>query len=232
MRPASARVRTSAVRRARTATLGAGCVALTLVLTACGGGGHSSADKTPSPTVPTPSVEVPPGVELTDPGTKLTFGEKATVPYQANERRGSVLELTVLGVTRARLADFAGYVLDDRTRASTPYYVHVKVANVGTGDAGGTDVPLWAVDQDDTLIHSSTFTNAFKRCPSTALPASFAPHATTTTCLVYLLPNHGTMTSASFRPLQAFAPIVWTGTVQTEPAPVKKPARQKKRATP
>jgi hypothetical protein len=212
--------------RARTASVGVGVAVLALVLTACGGEGDSEADKSPGPTVPTPSVAVPSGVALTDPGTRLTFGEKATVPYQPNERRGSVLELTVLGVTKARLADFGSYVLDDRTRASTPYYLQVKVTNVGTGDVGGTDVPLWAVDQDDTLIHSSTFTNAFKRCPSTALPASFAPHATTTTCLVYLLPDHGTMTSASFRPLQSFAPIVWTGTVKTEPAPVKKPVKK------
>jgi hypothetical protein len=198
-----------------------------MVLTACGGGGDPKADRTPSPTAPTPSVQVPTGVELTDPGAKLAFGEKATVPYQPNERRGSVLELTVLGVTQARLADFAGYVLDERTRASTPYFVRVKVTNVGTGDVGGTDVPLWAVDQDNTLVHSSTFTNAFHRCPSTALPTSFAPHATVDTCLVYLLPDHGTLTATSFRPLQAFAPIVWTGTVQTEPAPAKKPAKKR-----
>jgi hypothetical protein len=228
MCPAPLPARRPASRRARTTSLAVGFAALALLLAGCGSGGDSKADPTPSPTAPTPSVEVPSGVELTDAGTKLTFGQKATVPYRANERRGSVLELTVLGVTRARLADFAGYALDDRTRASTPYYVQVKVTNVGTGDVGGTDVPLWAVDQRDTLVHASTFTNSFRRCPSTALPASFGPHTSTTTCLVYLLPDHGTMTATSFRPLQAFDPILWTGTVKTEPAPApKKPKKGK-----
>src|SRR5690606_26217151 len=126
-------------------------------------------------------------------------------------------------VTRARMADFAGYVLDDRTKASTPYYVRVKVTNVGTGNVGGTDIPLWAVDRNNTLIHSSSFTNTYRRCPSAALPAQFAPRATASTCLVYLVPDHGQLTAVSFRPEQAFAPIVWTGTIATEKA---KPAKK------
>jgi hypothetical protein len=228
MRPASPRVRTPRSRRAGTTSLVAGVGALALLLAGCGGGGDADADRTPAPTVATPSVPVPSGVDLTEPGTKLDFGEAATVPYVPNESRRSVLELTVVSVTKARLADFAGYVLDARTRASTPYYVRVKVTNLGSGDVGGTDVPVWAVDQDNTLVHSSTFTNTFKRCPSSTLPASFPPRASTTACLVYLLPDHGTMTAASFRPLQAFAPIEWTGTVGTEPAKSRK--NPKKRA--
>jgi hypothetical protein len=198
-------------------------VALLVLLSACGSTKDDKAEPTPSPTAPTPSVQVPAGVSLTDNGAKLAFGDTATVAYRPNEKRGSVLELTVVGVTRARMTDFASYVLDDRTKASTPYYVRVKVTNVGTGDVGGTDVPLWAVDQTNTLIHSSSFTNTYQRCPSAALPARFAPRATASTCLVYLVPDHGQLTAVSFRPEQAFAPIEWTGTVATEKAnPAKK----------
>lgn len=190
-----------------------------LSLSGCGGTSQAKADPSasssasPSPAAPTPSVPVPSGVTLTAPGTKLSFGQTATVPYEPNDKRASVLALTVTSATRASLKDFAAYVLDNRTRASTPYYVHVAVKNVGTGDVGGTDVPLWAVDQHNVLIHSSSFTNAFTRCPSPTLPKHFGPAATLKTCLVYLVPNGGTMTSASFRPLQAFDPIVWTGTI-------------------
>jgi len=202
-------------------------IALAVALVAvagCGGSkpsAHASASGTRSP-----SVTVPDGVSITDPGSNLGLGEAATVAYQPNEKRSSVLRLTVTRVVRARLADFAEYVLDDRTKASTPYFVHVSVANVGVGDVGGTDIPLWAVSQADTLIHSSGFTNTFKPCPSPALPKPFAAGATLDTCLVYLVPDHGTLDAVSFRPLQSVAGIVWKGTVEVEKAPMKKPAKK------
>jgi hypothetical protein len=194
-------------------------VAAALSLSAWGGSTRSTADDTTStstsPSVsPTPSVPVPSGVTLTEAGSKLSFGQTATVPYEPNDKRATVLALTVTGATRASLKDFSAYVLDKRTKASTPYYVHVKVKNVGSGDVGGTDVPLWAVNQQNVLIHSSSFTNSFTKCPSPTLPAHFGPSATLNTCLVYLVPDGGTMTSVSFRPLQAFDPIVWTGTIK------------------
>ncbi len=203
-------------RLSRTTAVGAMLLAPALALSGCGGSNQPQVAHTPSPTVPTPSVDVPSGVSLTTPGTKLSLGESATVPYQPNQKRGTVLKLTVTGITRATMKDFAIYVLDKRAKASTPYYVQVKVANVGTGDVGGTDVPLWAVNQDNTLIHSSSFTNDFKRCPSSSLPKRFAPHAKAKTCLVYLVPKHGTMTAVSFRPLQEFQPIEWTGKIVPE----------------
>ena len=195
-------------------------VGLAVSLTACGGSKKASDQPTASST-PTPSVAVPSGVTITKPGALLALGQSAAVAYQPNQDRSSVLELTVTKVVKARLADFAQYVLDARTQASTPYYVHVSVANVGTGDVGGTDIPLWAVSQADTLIHSSGFTNSFKPCPSPSLPKTFGAGAKLDTCLVYLIPSHGALTSVSFRPLQAVAGIEWKGTIEVEKAPVK-----------
>jgi len=202
--------------------------ALTMVLAGCGGSG-SSDKPSASPATPTPSVAVPDGVTLTTPGDKLDFGDTADVAYQPNANRSTVLSLKVTKVLKASLKDFSAYVLDARTKKSTPYYVFVDVANLGTGDVGGTDVPLWAVNQDNVLIHSSTFTNTFKACPSPALPKHFAQGAKLSTCLVYLIPDHGSLESVSFRPLQAVAGIEWSGTVSTTRADARaaKKAAQK-----
>lgn len=194
-------------------------LASAVVLTACGGE-EKKPEAKPSVTLPTGNVNVPSGVTLTEAGADLKFGESATVAYEPNAERNSVLQLTVTGAEQGRIADLSSYVLDDRIKASTPYYVKVAVTNVGDGDVGQTPIPLWLVDNTDTLIQASTFTNSFTKCPSTPLPTTFAPNATTNACLVYLVPNHGTMTGVSFRPLQEFAPIVWTGTV-TPPATKK-----------
>lgn len=213
----------------RLIALSAPLLAAALVLAGCGGE-KKAASPSPSPTsaVPTPSADVPDGVKLTDPGTKLKFGQAATVPYQPNQKRSSVLRLKVTSVTHAPLSLLNGYVLDARTRASTLYFVRVNVLNVGKGDVGRTDIPLWAVNQDDTLIHASGFLNTFKRCPSRSFPQSFAPtDKLFQACLMYLIPNHGHLTSVSFRPLQTFAGIEWSGTIH-QPATKHKSKKKKK----
>jgi hypothetical protein len=204
--------------------LAAGALAL------AGCGGEEKPTTKPSVTTPTANVNVPAGVELTKAGTELKFGQKATVAYEPNSQRNTVLELTVNSAAEGTIADLGTYVLDDRTKASTPYYVDVTVTNVGDGDVGQTPIPLWAVDDANTLIQASSFTNSFTRCPSTPLPTTFAPNATVTSCLVYLVPDHGKLTGVSFRPLQAVAPIVWKGDV-APPAtttPGAKPHKKKK----
>ena len=144
--------------------------------------------------------------------------------------RGLGHQMTVTAAAQGSIDDLSSYVLDDRTKASTPYYVNVSVKNVGDGDVGQTPIPLWAVDRSNTLIQASSFTNSFTRCPSTPLPTTFAPNATIDACLVYLVPDHGTLTGLSFRPLQAVAPIVWKGDV-TPPAAPPTPQKTKKKAS-
>ena len=200
-----------------------------VALAGCGGAAKPTTK--PSVTLPTADVNVPAGVELTKAGTELKFGEKATVAYEPNSQRNSVLELTVSSASEGTIADLGTYVLDDRTKQSTPYYIDVTVTNVGDGDVGQTPIPLWAVDDANTLIQASSFTNSFTRCPSTPLPTTFAPNATVTTCLVYLVPNHGKLTGESFRPLQAVAPIVWKGDVTPPAAPAPTTPKKKKKSS-
>lgn len=204
-------------------------VAASLSLAGCGG--EEKPTTKPSVTLPTGNVNVPSGIELTKAGTELKFGEKATVAYEPNAERNTVLEMTVTGATEGQITDLGSYVLDDRTKASTPYYVDVTVKNIGDGDVGQTPIPLWAVDDADTLIQASSFTNSFTRCPSTPLPTTFAPNATVTSCLVYLVPDHGKLTGLSFRPLQAVAPILWTGTVNPAQAPSPTAKTKKKKSS-
>jgi hypothetical protein len=206
------------------------CVVLasTLVVSACSGEAEKRPTDRPSVAVPSGDVSVPEGVELTEPGTDLAFGETARVAYEPNPKRGTVLALTVRSVTKGSIRDLSRYQLDARTKASVPYYVRVKVANVGDGNVGKSPVPLWAVDNTDTLIQASSFTNTFRRCPSQQLPTPFGPGKRTTQCLVYLVPNHGKLTGISFRPLQAFAPIEWTGKI-TKPKPHKAKSKKAKK---
>jgi hypothetical protein len=173
-------------------------------------------------------VEVPEGVTLTKPGTELDFKQPAVVAYEPNTRRKSVVSVTVQSAQAGRISDFASYRLDDRTKNSRPYYVRVSVKNVGTGDLGGAAVPLLAVDSKNTLIQPSTFNNTFDKCPSLALPAAFGAEKSMQGCLVYLVPDKGTLEKMSYRPLQAFEPITWDGTIKPAPLTAAQKKAQKK----
>ena len=220
-------------RRTRTALLAA-ALAPTLLLAGCGGddGGatkkKSSPSAEPSVALPTGDVKVPSGLKLTSPGTTLKFGQAAQVAYEANKKKASVLSLRVDSVQTGRIADFGAYQLDARTKKSRPYYVRATVANTGTGDLGGAAVPLLAVDTRNTLIQASSFSNTFKACPSTGLPRSFAAGKKASVCLVYLVPAGGTLSAVSYRPLQAFEPITWKGTVKPPARAAKAKGGKKK----
>lgn len=215
------------LRRAGT-TIIAGLLAPTLVLSGCGGENKDKPSAEPSTDLPQGEVEVPVGLTLTKAGTTLQLGEPALVAYQPSTRRSSVLSMTVSSVTAGRLSDFGAYQLDDRAKTSRPYYARFTVKNVGTGDLSRMAVPLFAVSNSNALVQPSTFNNTFRTCPSTPLPAGFGAGKSYRGCLVYMVPDQGTLVEMSYRPLQAFEPITWTGTIQ--PAVDKKEAAKKKAA--
>lgn len=168
----------------------------------------------PTPTAPTAvpdsQLEVP-GVDLTEQGSELRLGEAATVAWEPDQRTVGALEVVVQAVERAPMAVFGGWRLDDATRASAAYFVRARVDNVGESDLSGVEVPLYAVDGDDTLIQHSSFASRFRPCPSEPLPTGFRPGRSSQVCLVYLVPDKGDLTAVSFRPVQEFDPITWAG---------------------
>ncbi|MGH3371186.1 MAG: hypothetical protein ACRDPR_14440 [Nocardioidaceae bacterium] len=201
-----------------------------LVLASCADGGGSEEPAASASPSPSSTVKVPEAVELTEVGAALSFGDTATVIHEPDQKRGTVLDLTVKKVVKGTTADFSGFILDDYTRSATPYYVTVTVKNVGEGDVGGGPVPVWGVDAENTLLPPASFTTTFRRCPSEPLPKAFAQGKTFATCLVFLAPDKGTMEAVSYRPNQEFDPIEWTGEIVTpapEPKKTERPKRKK-----
>ena len=205
-----------------------------LALASCGVGGGTTDEATTSPS-PTSTVSVPASVSMTEPGSDLSFGDSASVIFEPDQDTGTVLELTVEKVTKGSTKDFSGFILDDYTKAATPYYVEVSVTNLGASDVGGSPVPVWGVDADNTLLPAASFKTKFGKCESEPLPTPFEADGTYDTCLVYLAPNGGTLEAVSFRPVQEFDPIAWTGEIATpapEPKPTKKPSKKPTRKQP
>lgn len=202
--------------------------AVVLALSACGGGGSStpgagSTGTTSSPgqggSSPTASATTVQGVALTAQGSQLTLGHAAKVSWQPNQKQVGVLKLVVTKLQRVPISAFHDWRLDPATQRSTPYFVHTRVTNLGKSNLSHVPVPLYLLDQRNTLLQASTFRAQFPACPSTPLPAKFTHGKKASVCLVYFAPDHGKMNAISFRPTQDFKAITWQG-------PLSKPAKK------
>jgi hypothetical protein len=205
--------------------LAAALLALLLALSACGGGdgepGSSSSESGESgsggetagepSTAAEPYLPVPDGVELTAQGSPLDVGDTAVVAYEPRQDVVGALEITVTKLVDADFDDFVGWKLTPETRKTNPYFVEATVKNVGDTNLRGQGVPLYAVDGNNKLIEASTFQSTFKPCSPESFPKPFKNGDKGKFCLVYLAPDKGDLTAVSFRPVEDFDPITWTG---------------------
>jgi hypothetical protein len=216
--------------------------AAVLLLGSCTGSGDDSGDSSPSggasassptpaatddPTdgIPPPYLPVPDGVVLTDQGSELGIGESAVIAWKPKKGEVGVVSLTVRKLQRAPIKALADWQLDKTGRTSSLFYVTVGVKNVGEQDLAGVRLPLYVASGDTTLVESNAFKTEFKPCRSPAPPEPFGTGDKTTACLVYLVPDHGRLTSVTFRPSAAFNPITWVGEVEQPAKPGKKPEK-------
>jgi hypothetical protein len=209
------------------------CLAAVVVaaaLAGCSGDDDPEAEGTTGPSAsetatgsPEPTLPVPAGVELSPQGSQLVVGDTATVAYEVKQGVVGVLDLKVTRLEKTTIKkSFVGWDLDQGQRKASPYFVRVTVTNRGETDLGGRRVPLYVVDDDNTLVEPTTFSSAFTACEPGSFPKKFPPGKKVKACLVYLVPRKGDLVAASFRPTQEFDPITWTGELQ-DPKPPKPP---------
>jgi hypothetical protein len=122
-------------------------------------------------------------------------GQTATVPFKSpgDVSKGPDpfrLAVTVVSIAKGSLSDFNGIQLDANQKASTPYYVHFKVTNVGQGDLGGNaEAILEGVDNTGQGQQSVTFIGTFPPCNDVTPPKPFTHGKTWTTCQVFMVPG-------------------------------------------
>jgi hypothetical protein len=224
------------IRRIAPAVLGPVLVpVLALALAGCGGGSGSSTPTAAggsSPTAPTSTSSTSSsrtssssptkgsyptaaqGVTLTAQGSQLKLGQTARMMWKPDQKTVGVVAISVTGLQKKPISAFSDWRLDAATRKSTPYFVHVTVRNLGRSNLSGRPVPLYLLDQRNTLLQASSFQAKYAACPSRPLPAKFTRGKKTGVCLVYFAPDHGTLVAISFRPAQDFDAITWKGHVQ------------------
>ncbi|MGO1166583.1 MAG: hypothetical protein ACTMHL_08190 [Janibacter sp.] len=141
--------------------------------------------------------------ELTEPGTELTVGDKATVP-QGDD--GAAITLTVTKITKGSAADLKKLEDADKYTDYTPVYVQYTMTGTdSSGELGGDildDVDPITTDgaKAGTLVIIGT--SPFEKCDSNSIPDDFGPGDTETTCQVAMLSAGQEIGGAQYAPYE------------------------------
>jgi hypothetical protein len=172
-------------------------LAIVLLLGGCSGDdGDGAADSSASPDESAQTATESPAEPSP---TEVALGRAAPVELSAG-RRGGEASVTVTRVRKGAIKDLSDFVLDRRTRRSTPYYADVRVENTSQTDLAGASVPLWGLDSEGTVLPPAQVRGSFDTCDSTAMPKRFGQGKKATTCLLFLVPRGRELDAVQYRP--------------------------------
>ncbi|MET1059276.1 MAG: hypothetical protein ABWX84_06745 [Nocardioides sp.] len=200
-----------------------------LVLSGCGGGDDGDAADNPSSdggsststSAGGTSTTTDGGEDTPQPGDELKLGESAPLSWKPKENLQGDVDVTVQRIDQSTMKDFAAFRLEKDVRASTPYYVHVKVKNTGDTNLSGVEVPIYLDNGSDVLFPAARIRSSFKPCANDPLPEKFTPGKKANLCLVFLAAKNTKLEAIAMRPTEQTDPITWTGKI-TKPAAAKK----------
>ncbi|HEX6651183.1 MAG TPA: hypothetical protein VF072_00450 [Thermoleophilaceae bacterium] len=156
----------------------------------------------------------------TAPGTTLKVGETANATYKPltalDDKNLFDVAVTAEKIEKGSIDDFKNIDLDEDQKASTPYYVTVKIENTGKeiplGDQeGDPDIKFGAIDDRGQEQPSITFIGNFDRCEDTDAPKPFAKGKSYESCLTYLVGGDGSITKVQWKGSDKYIldPVEW-----------------------
>ena len=160
------------------------------------------------------------GGGLTAPGATLGLGEAAHVTYKpltaTDDKNLFKVDATALKIEKGSVDDFENISLDEDQKASTPYYVTVKIENTGKeiplGDMeGDPDLKFGAIDDRGQEQPSITFIGDFDRCEDADAPKPFVKGKSYESCLAYLVGGDGSITEVRWKGSDKYIlkPVAW-----------------------
>jgi hypothetical protein len=183
---------------------GLGAIAV-LALAGCGGSTKTETQRVATPPAATTTAAETATTDaatpaatsggLTPMGSTLKIGDPALIAYDdATNHKKSRIQVTPVKIEKGTIDDFKNIDLDGKQKSSTPYYVTMKVKNVGKGDLSGTDPASFIDGVDDRGQEQSNiiFFGTFDRCNSDKAK-SLKPGESYSSCLAYLIAGGGSI---------------------------------------
>jgi hypothetical protein len=127
------------------------------------------------------------------------------------------LQLTVLGIKKGSQTELDGVELEKSEQGKTPYYVTLRIENIGSGDAGAEEnqpaSAFQATDDRGQQGQELTVLGNFRPCPNVTQPKQFTHGVTYQTCVIYMVGGNGSIVGEEWTGSGADAysenPIVW-----------------------
>jgi hypothetical protein len=153
------------------------------------------------------------------PGATFKVGQAATVGFDTTTKAGKPgpsykVNVNVLSMTKGSLADFNGIQLDANEKASTPYYVKVKITSLGPGKISTSSndpaISVEGVDSTGQTQQSVTFFGDFPKCDEAATPNPLDAGKSFQTCLTFLVP--GGIQKVAYTGTESYItkPVTWS----------------------
>ncbi|MGC5394596.1 hypothetical protein ACPXCP_02460 [Streptomyces sp. DT20] len=204
-----------------------------LGLTACNDGDDSaSAQDSPSASAPasadpaasdsaaadpsSPSADpgddggAPAGGDTTAPGTKLKVGEKAVLPFKYGTDKKGTIAVTVTAIEKGAEADMAGF--GAKAKGMTPYYIRMKVENVGGTDLSYASLRLRGELADGGPTGIVLIGDLPGKCDSESAPSEFTTKGASYETCSLSATKTTPIAAASFDEGDAYSdsPVLWT----------------------
>ena len=195
-----------------------------LALSACGGEETPAARDQPPATTPAesaPSSEstttgggddgaAPVEGDVTAPGTELKVGDRAVLPFEYTSEKKGTIAVTVTAIEKGTEADMAAF--GDKAKGMTPYFIKMKVENVG-----GTDMSYASLKLDGVLEGGSgtgvvLVGDIPGKCDNETAPTEFTTKGASYETCSLSATKGAAITGAEFDEGDEYSdgPVVWT----------------------
>ncbi|MFD8692719.1 hypothetical protein [Streptomyces sp. NPDC059651] len=208
-------------------------VALTTVglgLTACNDGEDSasvqdspsaSAPASPDPASSDPGSEspsadpgddaaAPAGGDVAAPGTKFKVGDRAVLPFKYGTEKKGTVAVTVTAIEKGAEADMAAF--GAKAKGMTPYYIRMKVENVGGTDLAYSSLRLRGQLEGGGPTGVILIGDLPGKCDSESAPRDFTTKGASYETCSLSATKTTPIAAASFEEGDAYSdsPVLWT----------------------
>ncbi|MFF1923659.1 hypothetical protein ACFVW8_24185 [Streptomyces sp. NPDC058221] len=205
--------------------LAAALTTMGLGLTACNDGeDSSSAQESPSASAPassdpgseSPSAKpsddgaAPAGGDVAAPGTKLKVGDRALLPFEYTSDKKGTIAVTVTAIEKGAEADMAGF--GAKAKGMTPYYIRMKVENVGGTDLSYASLKLRGQLEDGGPTGVILIGDLPGKCDSETAPRDFTTKGASYETCSLSATKTDPIAAASFSEGDDYSnsPVLWT----------------------
>ncbi|WP_404789203.1 hypothetical protein [Streptomyces pristinaespiralis] len=148
--------------------------------------------------------------DVTAPGTKLAVGDRAVLPFEYTSQKKGTIAVTVTAIEKGTEADMAAF--GDKAKGMTPYFIKMKVENVGGTDLSYASLKLDGVLEGGGGTGVVLIGGLPGKCDNETAPSEFTTKGASYETCALSATKTSPVTAAAFDEGDAYSdsPVVWS----------------------